>query len=148
MIKRILNYNNKEDKAVLSLISQEVTDINCEETKQCIQHLKDTLHAIPEGKGISAIQIGFPLCICICLWAGQEIIMINPTITRTRGKQKFFEGCLSVPGEYKEIQRAQKVWCTYLDENGNSKEIAEGGRMSDIIQHELDHFKGVCKILD
>ena len=44
------------------------------------------------------------------------------------------------------ISRFQKVWCTYLDENWEEKEIAEGGRMSNIIQHELDHFDGICKV--
>ena len=72
--------------------------------------------------------------------------MINPTITRTRGETEFLEGCLSVPNKYSKISRAQKVWCTYLDENGEQKEIAEGGRMSNIIQHELDHFEGICKL--
>ena len=72
--------------------------------------------------------------------------MINPVITRSRGSQKFLEGCLSVPGKYVEVERAQKVWCTYTDENGDIKEIAEGGRMSNIIQHELDHFQGICKV--
>ena len=74
--------------------------------------------------------------------------MINPKITKTRGKQIFVEGCLSIPAVFKKIERFQKVWCSYIDENGEVREIAEGGRMSDIIQHELDHFEGVCKIAD
>lgn len=146
MIVPILNYNNEEDKKTLSQISEKVIDITTEETKTCIQNLKDTLHAAPEGKGLSAIQIGLPKQICICSWAGTEIIMINPIITRTRGKQKYLEGCLSAPGKTKEIERAQKVWCTYTDENGILQEIAEGGRMSNIIQHELDHFNGICRV--
>ena len=74
--------------------------------------------------------------------------MINPTFTRTRGSQKFAEGCLSVPGVYKDILRYQKVWCSYKDENGNDAEIAEGGRMSDIIQHEVDHMNGKCLLYE
>jgi peptide deformylase len=72
--------------------------------------------------------------------------MINPTITRSRGNQKYVEGWLSVPGKYIEVPRFQKVWCTYLDENGQEQEIAQGGRMSNIIQHEMDHFDGVCRV--
>lgn len=146
MIKPILNYNNKEDRKILSSISKPVEDITTKEIKQIIQDLKDTLAAASAGKGLSAIQIGVPKCICVCSWADQTVIMINPVITRSRGCQKYLEGCLSVPGRYEEIERAQKVWCTYTDENGDIKEIAEGGRMSNIIQHELDHFKGICKL--
>ena len=51
-----------------------------------------------------------------------------------------------MPGVYKKVKRFQKVWCSYLDEKGNQQEIAEGGRMSNIIQHELDHFEGECKL--
>jgi len=144
MIKPILNYNNEKDKKILFQQCEKVENI--QEVQKIIQDLKDTLHASINGKGLSANQIGALKQICICSWGGQEIVMINPTITRKRGNQKFLEGCLSVPGKYIEVERAQKVWCTYLDENGDTKEIAEGGRMSDIIQHELDHLKGECKL--
>lgn len=146
MIRPILKYNNEEDKKILSTKSCRVEDIQCEETKQTIQDLKDTLKATKLGKGLSAIQIGVPIRICICSWGNKTITMINPIITHSRGEKEFLEGCLSVPKKYKKIKRAQKVWCTYTDENGETKEIAEGGRMSNIIQHELDHFEGICKI--
>ena len=144
MIKRILNYRNEEDKEILSQKSETVENID--EVKDLIQDLKDTLHAIPDAKGLSAIQLGINKRICICSWGGDEILLINPVITRSRGEQEYLEGCLSVPGVYKKVTRFQKVWCSYLDENGNKQEIAQGGRMSDIIQHELDHFEGECKL--
>ena len=144
MIKRILNYRNKEDKEILSQKSETVENID--EVKDLIQDLKDTLHAIPDAKGLSAIQLGISKRICICSWGGDEVLLINPVITRSRGEQEYLEGCLSVPGVYKKITRFQKVWCSYIDENGNQQEIAQGGRMSDIIQHELDHFEGKCKL--
>ena len=144
MIKRILNYNNKEDKEILSQKSETVENI--EEIKDLIQDLKDTLHAIPDARGLSAIQLGVNKKVCICLWGGDEVLLINPVITRSRGEQEYLEGCLSVPGVYKKVTRFQKVWCSYLDENGEQQEIAQGGRMSDIIQHELDHFEGECKL--
>lgn len=144
MIKRILNYRNEEDKEILSQKSETVENID--EVKDLIQDLKDTLHATPDAKGLSAIQLGINKRICICSWGGDEILLINPVIIRSRGKQEYLEGCLSVPGVYKKVKRFQKVWCSYLDENGNQQEIAQGGRMSDIIQHELDHFEGKCKL--
>lgn len=144
MIKRILNYRNEEDKEILSQKSETVENID--EVKDLIQDLKDTLHAIPDAKGLSAIQLGINKRICICSWGGDEVLLINPVITRSRGEQEYLEGCLSVPGIYKKVTRFQKVWCSYLDENGEQQEIAQGGRMSDIIQHELDHFEGECKL--
>ena len=144
MVKRILNYRNEEDKEILSQKSETVENIN--EVKDLIQDLKDTLHAIPDAKGLSAIQLGINKRICICSWGGDEVLLINPVITRSRGEQEYLEGCLSVPGVYKKVTRFQKVWCSYLDENVEQQEIAQGGRMSDIIQHELDHFEGECKL--
>ena len=144
MVREILTY--PKDKETLSLKSMKVQDINCEETKTIIQDLKDTLKETNNGKGMSAIQIGYPLQICICSWAGDEVVMINPEVTRTRGQQNFLEGCLSAPGFYVEVPRAQKVWCEYTDETGERKVIDKGGRMSNIIQHELDHFDGICKV--
>ena len=146
MVRKILNYNNEEDRQILSTPSTTVTDFNSEELKTLIQDLKDTMRLAPDARGISAIQIGVPLKVCICSWDNRLITMINPVFTRTRGSQKFAEGCLSVPGVYKKVTRFQKVWCSYLDENGEQQEIAQGGRMSDIIQHELDHFEGECKL--
>ena len=145
MIKRILEYKNKEDNQILSQKSKEVENIN--EIQDLIIDLKDTLHSIPKAKGISAIQIGIDKRVCICSWDGKEIVLINPIITHSRGEQEYLEGCLSVPNVYKKVKRFQKIWCSYLDENGNQQEIAQGGRMSDIIQHELDHFEGKCKLL-
>ena len=144
MIQPILTY--PKDKEQLTMISEDVKSL--EEVRDLIQDLKDTLHATNDGKGISAIQIGVPKKVCICSWDNQEIVMINPRITRTRGNQEYLEGCLSVPGKFKKISRFQKVWCTYLDENWEEKEIAEGGRMSNIIQHELDHFDGSCPVFE
>lgn len=142
MIKKILTY--PQDKEILSQISEEVDNI--EEIKDLIQDMRDTMHSDPFGRGISAIQIGAPKRVCIILWNGKETVLINPVITRTRGEKTYKEGCLSAPGIFKDIKRAQKVWCSYLDENGQQQEIAEGGRASDIIQHELDHFEGKCQV--
>jgi peptide deformylase len=147
MVKRILSYNNKEDKEILTQKSEEVKDIN--EIKELIEDLKDTLRtSVVDARGISAVQIGELKRVCLCKWDNRLITMINPIITRTRGNQLFTEGCLSVPGVYKDVRRPQKVWCSYMDENGNMQEIAEGGRMSDIIQHEIDHMDGVCLLYE
>lgn len=144
MVKEILVY--PKDKDVLTQKSEEVGDIN-EEIKNIIEDLNDTLNN-STGCGISAIQIGIPKRICIIKYNNENIVMINPKITNTKGEVYFREGCLSAPGFYTNVKRAQKVWCSYLDENGREKEIAQGGLCSVIIQHELDHFDGWCEVFN
>ncbi len=78
MKRKILTYPN--DIEILSLKSQEVTDLKDETFKQLVQDLKDTLHEDSTGVGLSAIQIGVPLRVCIINY-GKEIVMINPVIT-------------------------------------------------------------------
>ena len=144
MVKEILTY--PESKEILTQKSEEVGDIN-EEIKNIIEDLNDTLNN-STGCGISAIQIGIPKRICIIKYNNENIVMINPKITNARGEVYFREGCLSAPGFYTNVKRAQKVWCSYLDENGREKEIAQGGLCSVIIQHELDHFDGWCEVFN
>lgn len=144
MIKEILTYPKNKD--ILMQKSEEVGDIN-EEIKNIIKDLKDTLNN-STGCGISAVQIGVLKRICIIKYNNKEIIMINPKITNSRGETIFKEGCLSAPGLYRDVKRAQKVWCSYIDENGKEKEIAQGGLCSIIIQHELDHFDGWCEVFN
>lgn len=144
MVKEILTY--PESKEILTQKSEEVGDIN-EEIKNIIEDLNDTLND-STGCGISAIQIGIPKRICIIKYNNENIVMINPKITNARGEVYFREGCLSAPGFYTNVKRAQKVWCSYLDENGREREIAQGGLCSVIIQHELDHFDGWCEVFN
>lgn len=145
MVKEILTYDKNKD--VLIQRSEEVTEIN-NEIKNLIQDLKDTLAIYGDGVGISAIQIGVPKKICIVKYNNQTYTLINPIITRTRGEIEFVEGCLSVPDTSVEVKRAQKVWCSYKNENGEEREISDGGLCSVIIQHELDHFEGHCPLFD
>lgn len=146
MIKPILTYPN--DKDTLSLISEPVNEIN-DEIRSLVQDLKDTLANDNSGVGLSAIQIGIPKRICYINYAGEEIVMINPRIKWTRrGTQPFREGCLSSPGVNVTVNRPQKVICEYTDIDGNIREIAEGGWMSAIIQHEMDHFEGICQVYE
>lgn len=143
MIKDVLLYENEKDRIILTQKSVETT---VEESKQLIEDLRDTLNASKNGCGISAVQIGELKRVCVIKYNDKEIVMINPVITRTRGEINSEEGCLSVPHLFGTFKRAQKVWCEYTDENGNRKEIAEGGLCSRIIQHELEHMDGWCEV--
>jgi len=144
MVRKILKY--PEDKETLMQKSKEVKieEIKSEFIQNLITDIIDTVKD-SGGAGLSAIQLGFPLRICAINWDGIHIL-INPVVTRSRGQHKMQEGCLSVPGIFIEGIRAQKVWISAYNENGDAIEYAEGGNGSFIVQHELDHFEGMCPL--
>lgn len=145
MIKKILTY--PENKEILTQKSEKIEEIT-DEIKALAQDLMDTLKSHKTGVGISAIQIGVAKRMCIIKDNINYIVMINPYITKQRGEVLFEEGCLSAPGATKKVMRAQKVWCNYTDLQGNHKTLDQGGLVSVIIQHELDHFEGWCHVFE
>ena len=146
MVKEILQY--PKDKEILSQKSEPIEEIN-DEIRQLAEDLLDTLKQYKTGVGISAIQIGIPKQMCIVKYDIYTYIMINPKIIKQRGEQKIKEGCLSAPKDIQtEVTRAQKVWVEYTDLDGKQKELAQGGLCSAIVQHELDHFEGGCKVFE
>lgn len=144
-VKRILNFNDEEDKKILTSISEPVVEIN-DEIKEIIQDMKDTLNNTKMGVGLSAVQIGVLKQICVVKYCNTMYVLINPEVVRTRGEVLFREGCLSVPGVYTEVKRFQKVWVDYINENGVKRQEAQGGLFSVVVQHEMDHFKGECEV--
>lgn len=143
MIKKILTY--PEDKKILT---QKSVEVLAKDVQDLIQDMKDTLHSTEHGVGISAVQIGELKRVCVIHYNGKDITLINPVITRTRGEQKSVEGCLSVPEKYGTFNRPQKVWCSYIDENGDFKEIEGGGFIARVISHEVDHLDGWCEVFN
>jgi len=73
---------------------------------------------------------------------GVLIIFINPEIKSKSGEAIYEEGCLSVPGIYEEVQRAERVEIEYYDLNFEKKHIVVDGFLADVIQHEYDHLEG------
>jgi len=70
------------------------------------------------------------------------LVLINPEIVADEGEQVGEEGCLSVPGVYDKVERAERVTVRYLDLDGQSCEIDAEGLLAVCIQHELDHLHG------
>ena len=68
--------------------------------------------------------------------------LINPTITKKDGETTFEEGCLSVPGIYDTVSRAETVTVEYLDTDGKPQSLDADGLLAICIQHELDHLAG------
>ncbi len=69
-------------------------------------------------------------------------VFINPEITAHEGGQVYQEGCLSVPGIFADVTRADTITVRYLDRQGQAQELTTGGLLAVCIQHEMDHLEG------
>lgn len=69
-------------------------------------------------------------------------IFINAKIVKKEGEQLMKEGCLSVPGEYEEVERAERITVEYQDSEGKKHSLEADGLLAVAIQHELDHLDG------
>ena len=96
-----------------------------------------------KGIGLAAPQIGILQKIVICEFEEDKLIMINPTIISKEEEIISQEGCLSIPNKLYDVTRFQKVTVNALDISGNPFSISRDNLMSIIIQHELDHLKGI-----
>ena len=104
------------------------------------------------GIGLAAIQIGEPKRV-IVLDASKNpkkkkpMYFANPEIVSTsKDDATYEEGCLSVPGQFAEIDRPDKCHIKYLDYNGKTKELKAEGLLATCIQHEIDHLEGILFI--
>jgi len=111
----------------------------------------ETMYAAP-GIGLAAIQVGIPKRI-IVLDIGQKegnkkpFFLVNPEIIqKSKNLLTYEEGCLSVPGQFAEIDRPDKCHVKYLDYYGEKKEINAEGMLATCIQHEMDHLEGILFI--
>ena len=111
----------------------------------------ETMYAAP-GIGLAAIQVGIPkrvIVLDIKQKEGQKnpIYLINPEIIeKSKNNSTYEEGCLSVPGQFAEIDRPDKCHVKYLDYYGEKKEIKAEGMLATCIQHEIDHLEGILFI--
>ena len=111
----------------------------------------ETMYAAP-GIGLAAIQIGIPKRIIVLDLARKDepknpMFFINPEIIKkSETNSTYEEGCLSVPGQFAEIDRPDKCHVKYLDYFGQPKEINAEGMLATCIQHEMDHLEGILFI--
>lgn len=70
-------------------------------------------------------------------------VFINPEITEKDGIQTYEEGCLSVPGIYAKVKRANQITVSFQDVNGETHELTADGLLAVCIQHEIDHLDGI-----
>ena len=115
--------------------------------KKLIRDMIETMHAERGRVGLAAPQIGIPLrVIVIGLPEEEDIAIINPEIVRRRGERLIDEGCLSVPGYFGQIKRAESVTVKGRDQNGKEIRIKADGLLAQALEHEIDHLNGVLYI--
>jgi peptide deformylase len=112
--------------------------------KRQIADMLETMYAAP-GIGLAATQVDWHfqlLVIDVSEGKDEPQVFINPEILSAEGKAKGEEGCLSVPGIYDDVARAEKVRVRYQDASGTSLERELDGLLAVCLQHEMDHLTG------
>ena len=110
----------------------------------------ETMYAAP-GIGLAAIQVRVPKRIIVIDLSKDEkkepLYFVNPKIiVKSKNNSTYEEGCLSVPGQFAEIDRPDQCHISYLDYNGQKKELKAEGLLATCIQHEMDHLEGILFI--
>ena len=116
-------------------------------TRKLIRDMLETMHAEPGRVGLAAPQVGVPLrVIVIGMPEEEDVILINPKIVRRRGERVIDEGCLSVPGYFGQITRAESVTVKGRDQNGKEVRIKAEDLLAQVLEHEIDHLNGTLYI--
>jgi peptide deformylase len=98
------------------------------------------------GLGLAAPQVGARMRMFVVKNGAGFLKFVNPSITRTEGRQDSQEACLSLPGVYGKVKRPSKVTIRALDEFGRPFELEATGRMACTLSHEYDHLDGILFI--
>jgi len=142
---------------VLKIVAAEIKAFD-NDLKLFVEDMIKTMY-LSRGIGLAAPQVGKSIRLFVSdinfefseddedqiINAGPKIY-INPKITKKEGESIYEEGCLSFPGVYEKITRAEKITMTYQDLNGDSHEVKAEGLESICLQHELDHLNGIVFI--
>ena len=112
--------------------------------RQLIDDMFETMYEAP-GIGLAATQVDVHerlLVLDVSEDKSYPMVFINPEILSSEGSQVYQEGCLSVPGIYADVKRAESIVVRALDRDGQSFEISADGLLAVCIQHEMDHLVG------
>ena len=135
----ILNYPDPR----LYTVAKPVQDVN-DDIRQLISDMAETMYAAP-GIGLAATQVDKHIQLLLVDTSKEQNnlqVFINPKIVEKNGLQDYEEGCLSVPGVYETVTRAEKITVEALDANGKKLKLNADGLLSVCIQHEMDHLLG------
>ena len=145
-LRKILTEPNK----ILRKKSLKVESVD-KDLQNLMDDMLETMYAAP-GIGLAAIQVGIPKRIIVLDISYKEgkknpMYFVNPEIIEKSDKNSTYEeGCLSVPGQFAEIDRPDKCHIKYLDYFGQHKEMKAEGMLATCIQHEMDHLEGILFI--
>ncbi|WP_291259714.1 peptide deformylase [Fusobacterium sp.] len=139
MIYEIRKYGDP----ILREVAQKVEKID-DEILEILDNMVETMYET-KGVGLAAPQVGISKRIFVCD-QGDGVVrkVINPVITPlTENLIECEEGCLSVPGIYKKVQRPEKIRVEYMNEKGEEVTEEAEGFLAIIMQHEFDHLEAV-----
>ena len=112
--------------------------------KQLVADMAQTMYEAP-GIGLAATQVDVHkqlIVIDVSERRDSLVVLINPEIVDTSGVSDIEEGCLSLPGIYDTLERAERVKVRACDQNGKLFTLEAQGLLAVCIQHEIDHLKG------
>lgn len=112
--------------------------------RRLVDDMLETMYAAP-GIGLAAIQVNVPqrvIVIDISEEKNDPLCLINPEILTRSGEEEMEEGCLSVPGSFETVRRAEQVRMRALNRDGEPFELDADGLLAVCIQHEIDHLDG------
>ncbi len=138
-ILEILNYPD----ARLYTVAKPVLLVDTK-IQRLIDDMAETMYDAP-GIGLAATQVNVHqqiIVIDISESKNKLQVLINPNIKTKAGSQEYEEGCLSVPGVYETVTRAESIVVEALDRNGKPFVLEADGLMAVCIQHEMDHLLG------
>jgi peptide deformylase len=115
-----------------------------EALKKLVRDMAQTMYAAP-GVGLAASQADVHKQVIVIDVSERQdslVVLVNPEIVESSGVSDIEEGCLSVPGVYDIVERAERVKVRAFDQNGNPFTLEAQGLLAVCIQHEMDHLKG------
>jgi len=136
---KILQYPDERLHTVAAKVP-EVTD----KIRTLVHNMEETMYAAP-GIGLAATQVDVHQCVIVIDASDTHDllhVLINPEITAAIGESDCEEGCLSVPGIFEKIRRAEQITVEALNFNGDPFILEAKGLLAVCIQHEMDHLIG------
>ena len=119
-------------------------DVVDDQLRIFIDDMLETMYEAP-GIGLAATQVNVHkrvLVTDVSVEKDEPFVLINPLILEKDGVTVTDEGCLSVPGYYEEVERAEHIKVRFLDRQGDDVELEAHGLLAVCIQHEMDHLDG------
>ena len=115
-----------------------------ESLKKLVADMAETMYAAP-GVGLAATQVDVHKQVIVVDVSDRRdslVVLVNPEIVEATGESDIEEGCLSVPGIYELVQRAERVKVRAHDQHGKAFTLEAQGLLAVCIQHEMDHLQG------